>query len=136
MFKGDDNIHRFKTINMYEFIKIRHNVLIQCHWNYMERKTFNYMLEIDILRNNSEKHLGVLRGAFSGYGCPKRHPDALLAKTMSQKNSQHSRHTQMSGATGIVPAGTGPGGAFKGTFLTLKRKFTKYFKESCCLAPD
>ena len=26
--------------------------------------------------------LGVLKGAFSGFGCPKRHPDALLAKTL------------------------------------------------------
>ena len=48
----------------------------------MEMKKFDYMLEIDILRNSSPKHLGVLRGAFYGFGCPKRHPDALLAKTM------------------------------------------------------
>ena len=40
------------------------------------------MLEIDILRNSSQFLLGVLRGAFQGFGCPKRHPDALLAKTM------------------------------------------------------
>ena len=26
--------------------------------------------------------MGVLRGSFKGFGCPKRHPDALLAKTM------------------------------------------------------
>ena len=26
--------------------------------------------------------LDVLRGAFEGFGCPKRHPDAMLAKTM------------------------------------------------------
>ena len=43
---------------------------------------FNYMLEIDISRNSSPRKLGVLRGAFEGFGCPKRHPDALLAKTM------------------------------------------------------
>ena len=30
----------------------------------MEMKKFNYMLEIDILRNSSQKSLGVLRGAF------------------------------------------------------------------------
>ena len=42
------------------------------------------MLEIEILRNSSPKKLGVLRGAFLGFGCPKRHPDALLAKTMVQ----------------------------------------------------
>ena len=48
----------------------------------MEMKKIKYMLEIDILRNSSQIFLGVLRGAFSGFGCPKRHPDALLAKTM------------------------------------------------------
>ena len=48
----------------------------------MEMKRFNYILEIDISRNSSQKLLGVQRGAFLGLGCPKRHPDALLAKTM------------------------------------------------------
>ena len=48
----------------------------------MEMIKFNYMLEIDILRNSSPEKVGVLRGAFEGFGCPKRHPDALLAKTM------------------------------------------------------
>ena len=48
----------------------------------MEMKKFNYMLEIDILRNSSQIFLGVLRVAFLGLGCPKRHPDTLLAKTM------------------------------------------------------
>ena len=32
------------------------------------------MLEINILRNSSQIFLGVLRGAFLGFGCPKRHP--------------------------------------------------------------
>ena len=49
----------------------------------MEMKRFDYMLEMDILRNSSPKILGVLRGAFKGFGCPKRHADALLAKTMT-----------------------------------------------------
>ena len=48
----------------------------------MEMKKNNYMLEIDILRNSLQKSLGVLMGAFKRLGCPKRHPDALLAKTM------------------------------------------------------
>ena len=48
----------------------------------MELIKFNYMLEIDILRNSSQNILGALRGAFLVFGCPKRHPDALLAKTM------------------------------------------------------
>ena len=30
----------------------------------MEMKKFNYMLEIDVLRNSSQKNLGALRGAF------------------------------------------------------------------------
>ena len=49
----------------------------------MKMIKFNYMLEIDILRNSSPKKVGVLKGAFEGFGCPKRHPDALLAKTMT-----------------------------------------------------
>ena len=48
----------------------------------MEMKKLSYMLEIDILRNSSPRFLGVLRGAFYGFVSPKRHPDALLAKTM------------------------------------------------------
>ena len=56
-------------LNMYEFIKIRHDIIKQCHWSYKEMKKFNYKLEIEIFRN-------------SRLGCPKRHPDALLAKTM------------------------------------------------------
>ena len=42
----------------------------------------NFMLEIDIYKKSSQNKLGVLRSAFSGFVCPKRHPDALLAKTM------------------------------------------------------
>ena len=34
------------------------------HGNYMMMKKFNDMLEIDILRNSSQKNLGVLTGAF------------------------------------------------------------------------
>ena len=51
----------------------------------MEMKKSNYMLEIKKLRNSSQKlwvSLGVL---FKGFGCPKRHPDILLAKTMSPR---------------------------------------------------
>ena len=63
-------------MNVYKFIKIRHEILIQCHGNFMEMRKFNYMLEIDISRNSSQKDLGVLRGSFQ-----KRHPDALLAES-------------------------------------------------------
>ena len=55
---------------MYKFIKIRHDIIKQCHGNYKEMKK-----------------LGVLRGSFQGFGCPKRHPDALLAKTMYNEAS-------------------------------------------------
>ena len=46
----------------------------------MEVKKFNYlyMLEIDILRNSSQKKLGVLRGAFEGFGCPKRQTKTMV----------------------------------------------------------
>ena len=37
----------------------------------MMMKKFNDMLEIDILRNSSQKNLGVLMGAIKGLGCPK-----------------------------------------------------------------
>ena len=49
----------------------------------MEIIKVNYMFYIDILGNFLQKNLGVLRGAFEGCGCPKKHPDALLAKTMA-----------------------------------------------------
>ena len=67
---------------MYKFIKIIHDIIKQCHGNYKEMKKINYKLEIKIFRNSIQNNLGVLRGSFQGFGCPKRHPDALLAKTM------------------------------------------------------
>ena len=59
---------------------------------------FNYKLEIEIFRNSTQNFLGVLRGAFSGFGCPKKHPDALLAKTM-QPGVHYSAHGNWSLAT-------------------------------------
>ena len=70
-------------MNMYKFIKIRHDIIKQCHRNNKEMKKFNHNLEMEIFRNSTQKFLGVLRGSFQGFGCPKRHPDALLAKTMT-----------------------------------------------------
>ena len=67
---------------MYKFIKIRHDIIKLCHGNCKERKKCNYKLQIEIFRISTQKDLGVLRGSFQGFGCPKRHPDALLAKTM------------------------------------------------------
>ena len=63
-FKGGTQYTKNSTINKYKLIRIRHDFLIQCHVNSMEMKKFNYMLEIDIKRNSSQKLLGVLRGAF------------------------------------------------------------------------
>ena len=68
---------------MYKFIKIRLDIIKQCHGNYKEMKKFNYKLEIEILKNSTQKYLGGLRASFQEFGCPKRHPDALLAKTMT-----------------------------------------------------
>ena len=63
---------------MSKYTKVRSDILIQCHLNNMKMIKFNYiMLEINII-------LGVLRGVFGGFGCPKRHSDTLLAKTMPE----------------------------------------------------
>ena len=67
---------------MYKFIRIRHDIIKQYHRNYKEMKKFNYKLEIEIFGNSTLKNVGVLRGSFKGFGCPKRHPDTLLTKTM------------------------------------------------------
>ena len=69
---------------MYKFIKKRHDTIKQCHENCEEMKKFSYKPEIESFGNSTLKKLGVLRGSFQGFGCPKRHPDALLAKTMTQ----------------------------------------------------
>ena len=45
MFKGDHNTH-ISAIDMYKFIKIRHDIIKQCHGNYKEMKIFNNKLEI------------------------------------------------------------------------------------------
>ena len=45
-------------------------------------KKVNYKLDIEIFRSSKQKDLGVRRGSLQGFVCPKRHPDALLAKTM------------------------------------------------------
>ena len=66
-------------MNMYKFIKMRHDIINQCQGIYKEMLKFNYKLEIEIFRNSTQKILGVLRGSFQGFGCPKKHPDALLA---------------------------------------------------------
>ena len=49
------------TMSIYLPNEIRHDIIIQYHWNYCEVIKFNYMLEMDILRNYSQKN-----------GCPER----------------------------------------------------------------
>ena len=51
---------RFQPYSRVQLIKIRHNMIIQCHVNYMEMKKFNYMLiVIDILRKSSQNDFRV-----------------------------------------------------------------------------
>ena len=91
-FQGGSQYTHISAINMYKFIKIRHDIIKQCHGNYKDMKRFNYKLEIEIVRN-TQIFWGVLRGSFQGSGCPKKHPDALLAKTMAlAEYSQMSTH--------------------------------------------
>ena len=63
-FLGGSQYTHISTINMYKFIKIRHDIIKQCHGNYKEMKKFNYKLEIEIFKNSTQKKLGVLRGSF------------------------------------------------------------------------
>ena len=49
---------------MYEFIKIRHDIIKQCHGDHKEMKKFNFKLEIEIFRYSTLKDLGVLMGSF------------------------------------------------------------------------
>ena len=49
---------------MYEFIKIRHDIIKQCHGDHKEMKKFNFKLNIGIIRNSTLKKLGVLMGSF------------------------------------------------------------------------
>ena len=63
-FQGGSQYTHISTINMYEFIKIKHDIIKQCHGNYKEMKKFNYKLEIEIFRNSRLKDLGLRRGSF------------------------------------------------------------------------
>ena len=62
-FKEGSQYTYISTKNMFKFIKIRHDIIKQCHGNYEGVKKFNYKLEIEIFRNSTQK-LGVLRGSF------------------------------------------------------------------------
>ena len=63
---------------MYKFLKIRHDILIQCKGNYMDMRKFNYKYAWDYhFKKFSTKKFGCPEGCF-----PKQHPDALMAKTL------------------------------------------------------
>ena len=47
---------------MYKFIKIRHDIIKQCHGNYKEMTKFSYKLEIEIFRNSTQKKIGCPEG--------------------------------------------------------------------------
>ena len=64
-------------IKMYEFIKIRHDILLQYHGNYMEMKRFNYMLE------NWDWHFKKFFTIF--FGSPER---CFLRVWVSKKDTQ------------------------------------------------
>ena len=56
---------------MHTFINIRHDILLQCHVNYMEMKRVYHILEIDILRNSSQKYFQdhcTVRTSLPGHG--------------------------------------------------------------------
>ena len=69
-FASGTTIYYNFNINMYKLIEIRHNILIQCHGNYIMIKKYNYMLEIHLLKIPHIKNLGILRGASKGFVCP------------------------------------------------------------------
>ena len=52
-FEGGSQFTNISTINMYKFIKIRHDIIKQCNGYYKEMKKINYKLEIEIFRNST-----------------------------------------------------------------------------------
>ena len=59
---------------MYKFIKIRHDIIKQCHGNYKEMKEFNYKLKIEIFRNSTHKKIGCPEGFFLRVWVSKKAP--------------------------------------------------------------
>ena len=62
--QGGSQYTHISTIKMYKFIKMRHDIIKQCHGNCKEMKKFNYKLEMQIFRKSTQNFLGVLRGSF------------------------------------------------------------------------
>ena len=73
-FLGGSQYTHISTINMYKFIKIRHDIIKQCHGNYKEMKKFNYKLEIGIFRNSSQNQIGCPEGFFLRVWVSKKAP--------------------------------------------------------------
>ena len=60
---------------MCKTIKIRHDVIKQCHGNYKEMKKFNYKLEIEVFRNSVDtKKFGCPEGFFLRVWVSKKAP--------------------------------------------------------------
>ena len=80
----------------------------------MEIKIFNYMLEIDILRNSPQNNLSDLRGGFSGFWCLKtpRHsclkpcpayPDSIAKFSQQPRRRRRRTRGDWSGETVSSP---------------------------------
>ena len=75
IFKGGGSQYtHISTINMYKFIKIRHDIIKQCHGNYKEMKKNNFKLEIEIFRNSTQKIFGYPEMFFSRVWVSKKAP--------------------------------------------------------------
>ena len=59
---------------MYKFIKIRHDIIKQCHGNYKEMKKINNKLEIEIFRKFIQKEIGCPEGFFLKVWVSKKAP--------------------------------------------------------------
>ena len=68
--REDNNYIHKTTINKYLLYEKRHNIFIQCHWNYIKMKKYNHLLCNLHFKGYLTKNLGVLRGDFWGVGCP------------------------------------------------------------------
>ena len=55
---------------MYKFIKIRHDIIKQCHGNNKEMKKF----EIEVFRNSTQKKIGCPEGFFFRVWVSKKAP--------------------------------------------------------------
>ena len=73
IFKGGQYT-QISTINMYKFIKIRHDILIQCHGNYMEMKIFKLYAWDWHLKKILTKSFGCPEGCFLRVWVSKKTP--------------------------------------------------------------